>query len=111
VAEKEEGGITLLPPQLHAGATGRDVVIWEKIREGCPQALSELYDQYGAPLYALAAHLLEGDRVSAENVVVDAFVALWKDPNGFAPGGRTVKSSLIGAIGVGTLRARDRGMI
>jgi Sigma-70 region 2 len=103
------GAQTLLPTRLLGRPSRNDQALWRGIEKGRRKGLSELYDRYGVALYGLAVRLLGGDLISAEDVVADAFLDLWRDPNGFAPGGRAVRSRLIGAVAVGVLRARSHG--
>jgi RNA polymerase sigma-70 factor, ECF subfamily len=105
----ERGTQSLLPTRLLGRPHRNDQALWRGIEKGRRTGLSELYDRYGVDLYGLAVRLLGGDLLSAEDVVADAFLDLWRDPNAFAPGGRAVRSRLVGAIAVGALRVRSHG--
>lgn len=54
------------------------------IAEGETGALEALYDRYGGPAYSLALRIL-GDREAAEEVVQDAFVAVWRSAETYDP--------------------------
>ena len=47
-------------------------------------ALTELYDQFGAYVFGLAARVI-GDRRAAEDVTQDVFLSLWERPEAFDP--------------------------
>ena len=57
---------------------------WERISTGDTSALAELYDSIGTKLFSLSYQILN-DRWDAEEVVQDAFAALWKKPQAFNP--------------------------
>ena len=57
---------------------------WEKISRGDASALAELYDTIGTKLFSLSYQILN-NRWDAEEVVQDAFTALWKKPQAFNP--------------------------
>lgn len=54
-----------------------DALLADRIRSGETEALGELYDRYAAPALATALRVV-GGREEAEDVVHDAFVAVWK---------------------------------
>lgn len=54
-----------------------DTLLAERIRSGDREALGELYDRY-APLALAMALRVVADRSAAEDVVHDAFVAIWQ---------------------------------
>ncbi|MGH2463276.1 MAG: RNA polymerase sigma factor [Candidatus Limnocylindria bacterium] len=54
-----------------------DMLLAERIRAGDREALGELYDRY-APLALALAMRVVNDRFAAEDVVHDAFVAIWQ---------------------------------
>ena len=58
--------------------------VWERITAGDGTALAELYDSIGTRLFSLSFQILH-DRWDAEEVVQDAFTALWKKPQAFNP--------------------------
>tara|TARA_X000001036_G_C20326906_1_gene662836 strand:- start:123 stop:680 length:558 start_codon:yes stop_codon:yes gene_type:complete len=57
---------------------------WERISRGDTSALAELYDTIGTKLFSLSYQILN-NRWDAEEVVQDAFTALWKKPQAFNP--------------------------
>ncbi len=60
-----------------AGLAGR-------IRDGDREALGELYDRHAAQALAVAFRVV-GDRAAAEDIVHDAFVAVWQRIDRFDP--------------------------
>lgn len=54
-----------------------DELLVARIRERDPAALEALYDRYGRAAFALGYRML-GDRESAEEVVQDAFMSVWR---------------------------------
>ena len=54
-----------------------DAQLAERIRSGDTEALGELYDRHSAAALATALRVV-GDREEAEDVVHDAFVAVWR---------------------------------
>jgi RNA polymerase sigma factor (sigma-70 family) len=49
-----------------------------------PNALAEIYDQFGSYVFGLAARVI-GDRRAAEDVAQDVFLSLWERPDVFEP--------------------------
>jgi RNA polymerase sigma-70 factor, ECF subfamily len=70
-----------LPPgdgPAHADpAPPADHDIWRPLLEGQPSAVSLLYERYGVLAFTLAYRVLN-DRQAAEDVVQDAFLAVWQ---------------------------------
>jgi RNA polymerase sigma-70 factor (ECF subfamily) len=56
---------------------GHDALLARRIRDGETEALGELYDRYASTAVATALRVV-GGREEAEDVVHDAFVAVWK---------------------------------
>lgn len=59
-----------------------DTLLAERIRAGDREALGELYDRYASVALALALRVVT-DRFTAEDVVHDAFVAIWQQIDRF----------------------------
>ena len=53
-----------------------------RLRVGDQQAMSELYDRYGKVVYAVALRVLQ-DAATAEDVLQDVFLQLWRNPDAF----------------------------
>lgn len=60
------------PDERHA----EDARLLTRVAAGDREAFSELYDRFSKPLYATAVRILT-DTAEAQDVVHDAFVALW----------------------------------
>jgi RNA polymerase sigma-70 factor (ECF subfamily) len=67
---------------------GEESELWARLAGGDAAALGALYDRYAAQALGLARRIL-GDAAQAEEVVRDAFLALWRRAAtlGAAPGG------------------------
>jgi RNA polymerase sigma factor (sigma-70 family) len=74
------------------GLTDREIA--GRIRAGDREALGVLYDRYAATAYALALRIVNA-RDAAEDVVHDAFVALWRSIGTFDPTRGTLVSWLL----------------
>ncbi len=63
---------------------GVETDLLEKVKTGDPAALSKLYDSYSAIVYSFAERILK-DAVSAESVVQDVFLTVWRKAEQFSP--------------------------
>lgn len=63
--------------RVEDGPAGADLLL--RMRAGDRGALDELYERYSRPAFALARRLLDDD-VLAEDVVVEVFLGVWRDP-------------------------------
>ncbi|HEX5479907.1 MAG TPA: sigma-70 family RNA polymerase sigma factor [Dehalococcoidia bacterium] len=71
-----------------------DALLLAAIQRGDELAVAALYDRYGGAAYGLA-YRITGDGPSSEDVVQDAFVALWKQARRFDPQRGQVRSWLM----------------
>ena len=55
------------------------------MRAGNQSAMAELYDRYSSIVYAVAMRVL-GDTATAEDVLQDVFMQLWRNPGAFDAG-------------------------
>ena len=90
------GAYAFRNPVIRAGPHGEQMAMdltmpteWERsLRErliaGDCRALEELYDQFGAFVYGLAARVI-GDRTAAEDVTQEVFVTIWEKADQFDP--------------------------
>jgi RNA polymerase sigma-70 factor (ECF subfamily) len=58
--------------------------IIRRVVDGDQQALADLYDRWARPAFSLARRVC-ADEGLAEDVVQEAFIALWRDPGRFNP--------------------------
>ena len=65
----------------------------ERVRDGDESALEALHARYAGPLYSLAFQVTRSER-SAEDVVQETLLALWKDAGRFDPSKGTLSSWL-----------------
>ena len=75
----------------------QDVVLAGRIRSGDREAVGELYDQYAGIAMAVALRVLH-DRGAAEDVVHDAFVAVWQKIDRFDAAHGTLRSWLLAIV-------------
>jgi RNA polymerase sigma factor (sigma-70 family) len=61
-----------------------DEAVVALVARGEEPALAELYDRYGGPAFALARRVVR-DPALAEDVVQDAFLAIWRSAGRFMP--------------------------
>jgi len=77
--------------------------LWERLRRCDGEAFGDFYRQHAAHLLAFLRHYL-GDAKAAEDVAQEAFLQLWRNPNGFNPAGATLRAYL---FGIAAKRAAD----
>lgn len=70
-----------LPPDDDRAAT--DARLLRRMAAGDKSALAELYDRFSRPLYSTALHIVR-DPSEAQDLVHDAFIALWEKASLFA---------------------------
>lgn len=74
-----------------------DALLAERIRDGDREALGELYDRYASLALALALRVAT-DRFTAEDVVHDAFVAVWQHIDRFDPSRGSLRGWLLTVV-------------
>jgi RNA polymerase sigma-70 factor (ECF subfamily) len=87
-----------------------DLELHRRLSQGEQEAFDELYRRYGAAAYGLALRLT-GQQLLAQDVVHDAFLALWRAPEAFDPARgafRTFFLSLVHHRAVDTIRREER---
>jgi RNA polymerase sigma factor (sigma-70 family) len=87
-----------------------DLELHRRMSAGDRGAFDELYRRYGASAYGLA-YRLTGQQMLAQDVVHDAFMALWRAPEAFDPARgsfRTFFLSLVHHRAVDTVRREER---
>jgi RNA polymerase sigma-70 factor, ECF subfamily len=77
--------------------TAGDGELARAIGEGDRLALAELYSRHGGPCFALARRVTS-DRVLAEEVVQEVFLALWRRSDRFDPGRGSMRSYLFAQV-------------
>ena len=65
-------------------ASSSDEILLEALQQGSVDALEELYDRHHMTALAVAYRVLR-DRDLAEDVVQEAFLAVWRQPESFRP--------------------------
>jgi RNA polymerase sigma factor (sigma-70 family) len=89
---------------------GLDLELHRRISEGDRGAFEEVYRRYASPAYGLAVRVT-GQEALAQEVVHDAFLALWRAPEAFDPGRgafRTFFLSLVHHRAVDSVRREER---
>jgi RNA polymerase sigma-70 factor (ECF subfamily) len=87
-----------------------DLDLHRRLSAGDRGAFDDLYRRYAAPAYGLA-YRLTGQQVLAQDVVHDAFMALWRAPEAYDPARgafRTFFLSLVHHRAVDTVRREER---
>lgn len=103
------------PPGLpRAAMTGReaDALLADRIRGGDQAALGELYDTYASTALATALRVVS-DRAEAEDVVHDAFVAVWRKIDRFDAARGSLRAWLMTVVrnrAIDRVRARRPSM-
>lgn len=69
-----------------------------------PSAFELIYDRFAATVYPVAL-MIVGDIESAEQVLEEAFLALWRDPSAVLVERRSLRAHLSASV---TARARER---
>jgi RNA polymerase sigma-70 factor (ECF subfamily) len=69
-------------PRTHPPGAPVDEELVRGVAAGSSSALAELYDRWGRQAYSLARRIC-ADEGLAEDVVQEAFVAVWRDPGRF----------------------------
>jgi RNA polymerase sigma-70 factor (ECF subfamily) len=87
-----------------------DAALLAAVAGGDPRALGDLYDRHAKLAFVLALRLV-GDRRAAEDVVHDAFLAIWRGAATFRTDRGNVRSWLVAIVrntAIDHLRARQR---
>lgn len=87
-----------------------DLFLHGRLRAGDREAFEELYRRYARPAYGLA-YRVTGHDLLAQEVVHDAFLALWRAPEAYDPARgafRTFLLSLVHHRAVDTVRREER---
>ena len=69
-------------PGTHVKQAKNDSALVSAIRSGDESAMAELYDRYSGIVYAVALRVL-GDTGTAEDVLQEVFMQLWRNPGVF----------------------------
>jgi RNA polymerase sigma-70 factor (ECF subfamily) len=70
------------PGQSIDGSAEQDIQLLERVRRGDEQAMATLYDRYSKVVYSVALRVLR-DTASAEDVLQDVFLGIWRRPESF----------------------------
>lgn len=87
-----------------------DLELHRRVAAGEREAFEALYRRYGAAAYGLARRVT-GQEALAQEVVQDAFLALWRAPEAYDPSRGTFRSfflSLVHHRAVDTVRREER---
>lgn len=84
-------------PQPGVARTMEDDAILAAVQARDAAALAELYDRYGRLAFGLAYRLL-GERGAAEDVVQEAFLAVWRRADTFQLGRGSARSWLLAIV-------------
>jgi len=109
-ARTDPGGTTLLVNAPAQEEDRRDLELHRRLRSGERTAFEELYRRYGPAAHGLALRVT-GQEALAQEVVHDAFLALWRAPEAYDPARgafRTFFLSLVHHRAVDTVRREER---
>jgi RNA polymerase sigma-70 factor, ECF subfamily len=87
-----------------------DLELHRRLAAGDRGAFDDLYRRYAGPAYGLA-YRLTGQQVLAQDVVHDAFLALWRAPEAYDPARGPFRSFFLALVhhrAVDTVRREDR---
>ena len=73
-----ESGVVKMPQP----STGDDAALLALVLSGDAQAMTSLYDRYSRVVYSVALRVL-GDPASAEDVLQEVFMQIWRNPDSF----------------------------
>jgi RNA polymerase sigma-70 factor, ECF subfamily len=60
-----------------------DAGLWAQLRRGDEHAMSIVFDRYSKVVYSVALRVLR-DPASAEDILQEVFIELWRSPDGFS---------------------------
>jgi RNA polymerase sigma-70 factor (ECF subfamily) len=87
-------GETPRPPEVSRLADEDLIVL---VGRGDPAAFEVLYDRHARVAFSLAFRLM-GDRESAEDLVQDAYLAIWRGSASYAPARGSVRNWLLAIV-------------
>lgn len=64
--------------------TQKTETLFERLQNGSEEALSEIYDNYSAPLYGLILKIVK-DEMEAQDILQDCFITIWKKASSYDP--------------------------
>ena len=73
-----DSGLSNIPPQ----SAQDDASLLEQVRRGDESAMASLYDRYSKIVYSVALRVLR-DPASAEDVLQEIFMQIWRHPESF----------------------------
>jgi RNA polymerase sigma-70 factor (ECF subfamily) len=73
-----ETGVTNMPPP----SLEDDAALLSQVQRGDEQAMASLFDRYSKVVYSVALRVLR-DPASAEDVLQEIFMQIWRSPNSF----------------------------
>lgn len=79
---------------MDAEAADADAAAVRRVQDGDPRGVAELYDRHGAAAFGLARRIT-GDAALAEDVVQEAFIAMWRQAARFDPARGNMRSWLM----------------
>jgi RNA polymerase sigma-70 factor, ECF subfamily len=74
-----------------------DEELIELVQSGDPSAFELLYDRHGAAAFSLAYRMM-GDRMAAEDICQEAFLAIWRSRSRYQPARGSVRTWILGIV-------------
>src|SRR3954453_2812059 len=87
-----------------------DEELMQLMRRGDPRAFEIVYERHSAPAFSLA-YRMTGKRVTAEEVVQEAFLAMWRANARYDRGRGSVRTWILGIVHNRAIDALRRGMV
>jgi RNA polymerase sigma-70 factor, ECF subfamily len=72
-----------------------DEEVMQLVQEGSPRAFEVVYDRHGGAAFSLAYRIV-GNRVGAEDVTQEAFLAIWRNRERYLPTRGSVRAWVLG---------------
>ena len=87
-----------------------DEEVMQLVGEGEPRAFELLYDRHGGAAFSLAYRMV-GKRAAAEDIVQEAFLAIWRSRMRYDPGRGSVRTWVLGIVHNRGIDALRRGAV
>ncbi len=81
------------PEDAQAARRAEDVALLARVRDGDERAIEALHERYAGPLFSLARQVTRSER-TAQDVVQEVFIAVWRSAERFDPAKGSVSAWL-----------------
>ncbi|MBA2506689.1 MAG: sigma-70 family RNA polymerase sigma factor [Thermoleophilaceae bacterium] len=87
-----------------------DEEVMHAVQEGDARAFEVLYDRHGGPSFSLA-YRMAGNRVTAEDIVQDAFLSIWRSRERYRGERGSVRTWILGIVHHRAIDALRRNLV